>query len=510
MTWPYDAASTVTLVVAAACLAGAAMRRLPIPARIALIIAAAALIRFDAASQHSLHLWDESYHAVVAKHLVAHPFVPTLYERPLTPPLAYTWTEAHVFLHKPPLALWFMAASMATFGVDEIAARLPSMLLSTFGVLLIYLIGRALYDERVALLAAGFHAVSSMLVSLASGRRVADHVDTALVTCVELSVWLLVSGRHPSSWRAAAAGAAMGAGLLAKSFPALVVLPIAVVLWLRRDLADHFWTRALAFAGGAAIVATPWLVYAQVAFPTDADAALRYTLLHITDVVEGQGGPWWTYLRDLPRVYGELVYLPVAWLAYRVLTRRATSADKVVTIWLAVPYVVFSAMTTKLPAFVAIGAPALFLAQAVFWIRLRDRLPSGGRTARAGVAVLLVLLALSPARPLLAPTGPLERRDRDPEWTRELRALDERIGLPEAVVFNHPRPVQAMFYSRHDIYGRLPTEDEVRALHAINVPIVIFAPVDAVPNVPAAWRAIILRDGTGSSAPGSPRGDTLR
>jgi len=83
-----------------------------------------------------------------------------------------------------------MAGSMRVFGVNELAMRLPSLLLSTGAVLLTFLIGRVLFNERVALLATGFHAVNGFLVALSAGRRVADHVDTALVFFVALGIWV--------------------------------------------------------------------------------------------------------------------------------------------------------------------------------------------------------------------------------------------------------------------------------------------------------------------------------
>jgi 4-amino-4-deoxy-L-arabinose transferase-like glycosyltransferase len=492
MLWPYDVASTITLAATVIALAGAARKHVPMPARVALIVTAAALLRVDAAWQHSLHMWDESFHAVVATNLIEHPLRPTLYERPLTTSGEYRWTEAHIWLHKPPLAMWSMAASMAMFGTNAMAMRLPGILFSTLGVLLIFLIGRTLYNERIGLLAAGFASVSGFLVSLSSGRRVADHVDTALITSIELAVWLLVCGRLRPGWRAAAAGAAMGAGILAKSLPALVVIPIALAVWICREKSTGLWQRVFALAAGCVIVCGPWLLYTVFAFPEEAAASFRYTLLHMTAVVENQGGPWWSYLRDLPRLYGELIYLPLIWLGYRLARRRGSGADWTVGMWIAVPYVVFAAMPTKLPAFVAIAAPALFIASAAFWCALRDRLPHHSGLTRAGIAALLFLLAVLPARALLAPTGPLERRDRAPDWSREMRALDARIGLDDAVVFNHPRAVQAMFYSRHDIYARLPTDAEVRTLQAMKVPIVIYMSGPERPVIPAAWGAIVL------------------
>jgi 4-amino-4-deoxy-L-arabinose transferase len=88
--------------------------------------AAALMIRIDPAVQSSIHQWDEQLHALVARHVLDHPWRPTLYERTVLPADPAVWTENHVWLHKPPLAPWLMAASMSVFGVSAVAMRLPA------------------------------------------------------------------------------------------------------------------------------------------------------------------------------------------------------------------------------------------------------------------------------------------------------------------------------------------------------------------------------------------------
>src|SRR3954464_13314583 len=75
-----------------------------------------------------LHPWDERYNAVVARHLISHPLVPTLYEEtPLS--RAPVWGRGRVWSHKPPWPLWLRAASLRLLGACEFAVRLPSVLL---------------------------------------------------------------------------------------------------------------------------------------------------------------------------------------------------------------------------------------------------------------------------------------------------------------------------------------------------------------------------------------------
>src|SRR3954469_23389318 len=132
-----------------------------------------------------LHPWDERYHAVVARHLISHPLVPTLYEE--TPlPMAPVWGSGHVWIHKPPLPLWLMAASLRLLGTCEFAVRLPSVLLLPACALATALLrlaagafapgrfGSRLLDERAGLIGRFLVAVNGTLLDLASGRKPTD------------------------------------------------------------------------------------------------------------------------------------------------------------------------------------------------------------------------------------------------------------------------------------------------------------------------------------------------
>ena len=493
MPLPFDTWSLTVIGAAATLLAAAASPRLSARMRLLAVCGAAFLIRLDPSWQDSLHEWDESVHAVVARHVADNPLRPSLYPDPVLPMPAYDWTETDVWLHKPPLAFWLMGASLTAFGIGGLSLRLSSVVLSTLGVFLTYATGRRLAGPRVALLAAAFQAVNGLLVALASGRRVADHVDTTLIACVQAGLLALVSGSQDGRFRRGAwlAGAAMGAGLLAKSAPALVIALVAGALWVRNPGWRHAGPLMARLFAGAAVVAGPWTLYTWFTFPGEASRAQAYMLQHIFRVVEGHGGSVWSYVLGMPRIYGELVFLPVLWLA--VVAWRGNSNWRLVAWWLAIPYIVFSLMATKLTAFVAIAAPAVFLCEAGAWMWLRDRVPAiRVRPGRVAAIVLLALGLVLPARNLLEPTGPFERRDRFPASTQQLQALDTALSGPRAVIFNAPKPFELMFYSRHVAYARLPTEDEVRRLRAAGIRLFIFRQPGESLALPETWGAVVL------------------
>jgi hypothetical protein len=178
---------------------------------------------------------------------------------------------------------------------------------------------------------------------------------------------------------------------------------------------------------------------------------------------------------EMPRFFGELIWIPLAALAIAAVREHAPQLRTLLA-WILVPYAVFSAARTQLPGYVMTAAPALFLAQAYYWCDLRHRLtgaPDGWR--RKAMRAMLVLLALLPARYLLEPTGSFERRERNPAAFRELRTLESRLRLrDDAVIFNMPMPIEAMFYSPYTAYRRMPADREVRALAKEGRTVVIY------------------------------------
>lgn len=61
------------------------------------------------------------------------------------------------FWEKPPLFLWLQASAMSVFGAGEFAARLPNALCGIATLVLLYNIGRKLYDHRFGLIWAGVY-----------------------------------------------------------------------------------------------------------------------------------------------------------------------------------------------------------------------------------------------------------------------------------------------------------------------------------------------------------------
>ncbi|HEX3553775.1 MAG TPA: glycosyltransferase family 39 protein [Thermoanaerobaculia bacterium] len=442
------------------------------------IVAAGLVLRLYASADLFLHTWDERYHALVARHLLAHPLTPTLYDRAVLPYDYRDWRANHVWLHKPPLALWLMAASLwlgGGLGYGELAMRLPGLLLSVAAIYFTWRIGVHLCGPRAGLLAAFFHATNGYLLQLPGGRAPVDHVDNDLAFFVELGIFLAVlyleSGRRALL---PAIGAAVGLAVLTKWLPGLLAVPVFAALAWGRERPRRIALDLAVVGLVAAAVALPWQVYTRLAFPRESAWESAYNLRHLFVPIEGLGGSPLFYLDHMARYFGELVYLPLAWFLVK-LARERQPALLRLGVWLLLPYAAFSLAATKMAGYVMPAAPALFLVEALFWLWLLDLdarpWPAWRRGLRWAALALLVVLPLryTVERLKLSPGY-----DRDPPWVRAMRQLPSRLGPGEAVLLNVDRPLEVMFYTPYIAYRKLATPEQIAGLRRDGFRVIAF------------------------------------
>lgn len=143
-----------------------------------LVLAAlAAVLFFPALGARAVWNPDEARYAEVAREMrvTGEWFLPHL--------------NGEVYAQKPPLLFWSMnLASLATGGLDEWAARLPSALAALAAVLLTYRIGRRFFGRRAGLLSA--LALATSVKILWQGRF--GQIDMLLTGLVAAAVWFWV------------------------------------------------------------------------------------------------------------------------------------------------------------------------------------------------------------------------------------------------------------------------------------------------------------------------------
>jgi 4-amino-4-deoxy-L-arabinose transferase-like glycosyltransferase len=251
---------------------------------------------------------DEVFHAIVARNFLKHPFTPTLVDHPFLPFNSNDWTSNHIWLHKPPMAMWQIALFYCILGVNTLALRLPSAILSTLASWLTYLIGVRLLDRTAALIAAALQAFNPVILMLIHGYVFSDHVDISILFWTELAIYFLVRELSPSpgtadrrslgegrgegrkkfwSLNIALCGIAQGLAFLSKTYPALIVTLLAVVFWPKLRTKKFF--TLLLFT---ALTAFPWLAYTAIRFPHEFAHENLQILSHLSENVENWAAPW--------------------------------------------------------------------------------------------------------------------------------------------------------------------------------------------------------------------------
>ncbi|HEY7314380.1 MAG TPA: glycosyltransferase family 39 protein [Gemmataceae bacterium] len=320
---------------------------------------------------------------------------------------------------KPVLLYWLQMAAYRVCGINEFAARLPSALASLLALLVVYELGRRLFENSAALLAGLVLATS---IAFCGAAHFANP-DALLNLFTLLTLWCFWNHHTRRGWWLLGASVASGLGMLAKG-PVALVLPLTAtllfLLWrreLRRLLDLRILTASLLFV----LIAAPWYVWVGV--ETKGEWLHGFFVKHNVErslgVMENHGGPFFYY--GLVLITGLMpwsVFLgPTVWKAVSAVRRRVEtepdSGKQFLLCWVAVWLLFFTVVRTKLPNYILPVYPAMALLTAAFlddWRRGRVTLPgwvmptSLTCLALTGVGVTVGLLIAGDALPL-APRG---------------------------------------------------------------------------------------------------------
>jgi len=292
---------------------------------------------------------DEAQYAAIARDMeqAGHFLKPELFGRP--------------YAEKPPLAIALTAISFRWLGENELAGRLPHVLLFSGSAVVLFLIGRRLFDPRRAFFAAMMLPTS--LLGILCGRLVLT--DSALLFFSLAAVFFLLDVLAGAGGVRAAflAGAALGLGMLTKG-PVAALVPglFAIGYSLGARRLDRGVRRGLFLAVAVAIaISTPWFLFQSLVSHGESLRAfwLRENVERFLHPLERHGGPIVYYIPVL--LAG---FFPWSGLLAGVVNRRSLARDPVGWgLWASSGGVLlfFSLSATKLPSYVLPALPAFAL-----------------------------------------------------------------------------------------------------------------------------------------------------
>lgn len=343
-----------------------------------LLVAGAICIRlFVSLIDPFLHIWDEQFHALVAKNMMTNPLVPVLIPNPVLPYHFQNWTANYVWLHKQPLFLWQMALSMKLFGVNELAARIPSIIMSSFSILMIYRIGSIIYNRHGGFIGAVLYAGSTYLIELTSGRIPTDHNDVAFLFYVSASLWSWFEYEHSQKkywiWFI---GIFSGFAILVKWLPGLLVYAgwVSTILLKERRRNVHIKDPLKSLLLTVLIV-FPWQIYAAIRFPKEYFYELSFNSHHFYKVIEGHSGTIFFHLNQIPTIYGtDYWYIIAGNLLLFFFIKTKTAYKTFVFTVIVFTYIFYSLAATKLVAYTIVVAPLIYAINGIALAWLLDKI----------------------------------------------------------------------------------------------------------------------------------------
>lgn len=311
-----------------------------------------------------LNIWDEQYHALVAKNLAENPLYPILVkESPIK--LDYRiWAYNHIWLHKQPLFLWQMAASIKLFGANMFSVRFPSVLLHAMTALLILSISKRFISHSLALLACLLFGLSSYFNDYVSGAIGMDHNDVSFVFYITLSYWSYLKYRENNrsrKWQIII-GLAIGAAILTKWLVGLLLFSgwgIVLLIEDRKNIQE--WKNIIFTFMIAIIVVLPWQIYCAIRFPIEYQHELTFNSLHFTETVESHSGDVLFYWNVMDDSYGGgnlikwLIILGLILMIYHSIKQR-NYWKLILPLAFIVTHVFFTLAATKLQGYTTIVA----------------------------------------------------------------------------------------------------------------------------------------------------------
>jgi 4-amino-4-deoxy-L-arabinose transferase len=434
---------------------------------ILLLVICGIIVRIYTSADFFLHDWDERYHALVAKNLIKQPLIPQLYSNPVLPYDYKNWGSNHIWLHKQPLPLWCISLSLWIFGINEFSVRLPSIILSSLGIIITYYIAHYFYNSRVAYIAALLYSINGLNISLVSGHDPTDHIDIFFLFFISSAVLLAIEFvKSKNQILNLLTGISIGMAVLSKWLPAFIVFPIWFLLVFdsrKFKLKEIIISFSILLIVSLAVF-LPWQFYIFHQFPLEAKWEAGINIKHITENLEGHGRSYWYHFIQLGQLYGELVYLPIIWFIYKTLTHFLNYKRLLILIWFLVPLFFFSIVKTKMPAYTLFSSPSIFIIIGLFFVYLKAHI----RKFKYKIIpiILLILLIALPVRLCIVQTRMFKKYNRTQEWVTDIKKLEplSKQYNGKLIIFNTDRPIETMFYIDCIAYSIIPEKEKILEL----------------------------------------------
>ncbi len=285
-------------------------------------------------------------------------------------------------LNKPILFYWFQIASFTFLGMNEFAARLPSMGAGLASILLAFFIARLLYDQRTGVMTV-FIFIGNLFFFAFSK---IGTLDIVLLFFFTLSLFAFVKAdlcseqgmTKKKKWYVVLFALCLGLSFLTKG-PVGVIVPLLIIilyLLFTRKLSPFSWKS----------IAVSILIFLAVVIPWGGALIMKIGISDILSLIGKETAERYFIGFDHPQPFYFFVlvffagffpwssFIPVALTrAIRLSFSERSKKDLFFVLWLVVPIIFFSFSGSKLPAYILPVLPAASVITAAGFVRSMDR-----------------------------------------------------------------------------------------------------------------------------------------
>jgi outer membrane protein assembly factor BamB len=317
------------------------------------------------------YLWaaDEQTYSQMAFHMVKNSDY-------LTP---WAFGDYAIWAGKPPLLMWLISFAYQIFGATNFATRLWSAVFSTFSLVVIFYLGKKLYNPYVGLLSAIVLGTFTTFYSFATHAM----TDGPLVFFILASLYFLILSEETKNTNlcAALSGLFFGLAFMTKQIEALLIALIIVTYLVatKRRIRFTFTKRLALFLGVAFLVFSPWLIYMNSRFGIDFWQCyfVYSTYIRTVSPIEGHAGGYLFYFYYLVNSENLLwvILLPfgAGLCAFNSVIRRSKE-DILILIWMSIVLLIFTLAQTKLYWYILPALPAFAIAIGSFLYQLSKKI----------------------------------------------------------------------------------------------------------------------------------------
>jgi 4-amino-4-deoxy-L-arabinose transferase-like glycosyltransferase len=312
-----------------------------------------------------------------------------------------------VYLDKPAVYFWLVAASFRLLGVNEWAARMPSALLGLGTMLLTWFLARRMFGGAMGL-RAGIILATTPLAIAYSRLVIFDMALAFLITAALVCFWLARENAFEFGWPQLAMFAAMGVATITKG-PVGFLLPLFTIVAFAAVRGELGELKRLRWGLGVAVflvTVLPWFTAVSVRNPDFPRYALwEESLQRFATTSTRRGGTFFYYIPIFFLGFFPWSFFLVAagWARRRFwrTLREEKSAPVVFALaWAIVIFIFFSISQSKLPGYFLPAIVPLSILTAKTWEEIAaEDLPTRTRWLRAGFVALIVLGAVVGALP---------------------------------------------------------------------------------------------------------------